>query len=692
MCCSRTILAVFALVVISPMLAGSSTGGCDTLVPIVAGGTGALRVMITDKPYPFEYLEQAIVTVTRVEVRRADSGGAGDETNSEEDGADGAFVTVFEDANGKSFDLLTLQNGRLDTLTEAGLAPGEYSQIRVIVTQGEVRLRDGRVFTLRVPSGEETGIKLRCSFTIEAGEETVLLLDVDLSRAFTPEPAGTVEQPDDIRGFRFAPSQACRVVELDQAGSISGAVQDPNGFPIPSVAVTALAPEGEVTSSVTDEDGTFVLVGLPAGTYRLEFTADGYEGTLVDSVSVTAGQAAGAGIVTLQPTSSTTLATGRMLAGGSLAEFNHALNAQITLHGTFFSTQYHNGAASDPQTVVDGVLLPRRTSWDKNTVWWTMVGGFIGGQYLTIDLDGPRQLDSFVVQTNSTEAYVLSYWDLDAQSWVVAWNVPRGDVYAFGMETRPDSRDSSVRYVLPSPIVTDRLKFSGAATSGTHLYSVAEIQAFGPAPNLPPVANAGGPHVARATSWEGAVVTLDGSGSYDPDGDELSYSWRIDEQEIGSAALLPWTFSIGTTEVSLTVTDPLGLSETAATTVEVSACEVSIDIKPGEEPNTVNLKSKGVLPVAFLTGNGFDAATIDPATVTSPGRGFSGFVRMHGKGKLTPMASMEDVDADGDIDLVVHLETSALPLSGNETECTLGALTWDGFLVQGSDSVRIVPR
>lgn len=691
MCSSRTVLAVVSLVLVMPLLAGSLAGGCGAVVPVgVDRDPGTLKILITDKPFPFEYIEQAIVTVTRVDVRPAVDDDAGASAGKEAE--DGGFVTVLEDPAGRSFDLLTLRNGRVDVLTDTELPPGRYTQIRIVITEGEVRLRDGRVFTLRVPSGEQTGIKLRCDFTVEPGDQATLLLDVDLSRAFSPEPGGAVKHPDEIRGFRFAPSLALRIVQLDQAGSIAGTVRDANGFPIPSVAVTAFGSEGEVTSSATDEDGSFVLAGLPAGAYALELAVDGYQEARVEGVSVQPGEATDVGSVTLKAAPDAEVVAAQSLADGSLAQVNHALNAPVTLHGTFFSTRFYEGTASDPATAVDGIFLPRRTSWDRNTVWWVMVGGFINGQYLTVDLGGPRRIESFVVQTNSRESYVLSYWDLDAQAWAVAWSVPKGDVYAFGMESRPDGRDISVRYTLPSPIVTDRLKFAGSAVNGTHLYSVSEIQAFGPAPNSPPTASAGGPYEARATSWQGAVVALDGGGSHDPDGDPLQYQWRVGDEEIGNGPQLSRVFPIGVTQVSLAVSDPAGLSDTAGVPVTVAASEVSVDIKPGEQPNSINLKSKGSLPVAFLTDAGFDAASIDPNTVTFQGHAFGGFVKMTGKDKRKPLAALEDVDADGDVDLVVHLETSLLPLAGDETECTLGALTRDGFLVRGSDSVRIVPR
>jgi len=42
---------------------------------------------------------------------------------------------------------------------------------------------------------------------------------------------------------------------------------------------------------------------------------------------------------------------------------------------------------------------------------------------------------------------------------------------------------------------------------------------------------------------------------------------------------------------------------------------ISIDIKPGSSPNSINLKSKGVVPVAILGTDDFDVSDVDPDTV-----------------------------------------------------------------------------
>ena len=106
--------------------------------------------------------------------------------------------------------------------------------------------------------------------------------------------------------------------------------------------------------------------------------------------------------------------------------------------------------------------------------------------------------------------------------------------------------------------------------------------------------------------------------------------------------------------------------------------EVVIDIKPSGSPNSINLKSQGVVPVAVLTTADFDAATIDPATVVFAG--------------AAPVRwTLEDVDDDGDADMLFHFKTQELDLTENSTEATLTGQTVDEIPIHGTDEVRIVP-
>ena len=106
--------------------------------------------------------------------------------------------------------------------------------------------------------------------------------------------------------------------------------------------------------------------------------------------------------------------------------------------------------------------------------------------------------------------------------------------------------------------------------------------------------------------------------------------------------------------------------------------EATVDIKPGSYPNSMNLGSRGVVPVAVLTTEGFDATTVDPVTVLFAGAAPLRWAR-------------EDVDYDGDLDLVFHFKTRELNLDLESTEATLTGLTFDGIPFEGTDTVNIVP-
>jgi hypothetical protein len=117
-----------------------------------------------------------------------------------------------------------------------------------------------------------------------------------------------------------------------------------------------------------------------------------------------------------------------------------------------------------------------------------------------------------------------------------------------------------------------------------------------------------------------------------------------------------------------------------ATELIQTELEATIDIKPGSDVNSINLKSKGVVPVAILTTEDFDALGVDGESVSFAG---AGLVRAH----------MEDVDEDGDDDLLLHFRTRELSdLSFDSTEATLIGTTLDGTPFHGVDTVNIVPR
>jgi len=189
---------------------------------------------------------------------------------------------------------------------------------------------------------------------------------------------------------------------------------------------------------------------------------------------------------------------------------------------------------------------------------------------------------------------------------------------------------------------------------------------------------------------------------------ELSYAWRprsgvncqmkvwVDGVEVGNHSgtsggwthvTYPFTATSSSTTIAFAEVGPddqLGMLLDAVNLVLVPIV-VDIDIKPGSWPNAINLGSKGVIPVAVLSSEDFDATTVDPSTVLLGGVD----VAVRGKGSKL-MAHIEDVDGDGLIDLVVQVDTEAAGLWTSGT-VILTATTYDGQDIIGSDEVVIVP-
>jgi hypothetical protein len=116
--------------------------------------------------------------------------------------------------------------------------------------------------------------------------------------------------------------------------------------------------------------------------------------------------------------------------------------------------------------------------------------------------------------------------------------------------------------------------------------------------------------------------------------------------------------------------------------------KVQVDIKPCSFPNSINLKSKGKIPVAILSTHQFDATKVVPPTVRLAG--------------VPPLmwsyenAGRECGHADGFRDLVLHFETEEIAeaiaaMPSLPTRLELTGYTMNDVPIRGSDSIRIVP-
>jgi len=126
--------------------------------------------------------------------------------------------------------------------------------------------------------------------------------------------------------------------------------------------------------------------------------------------------------------------------------------------------------------------------------------------------------------------------------------------------------------------------------------------------------------------------------------------------------------------------DDVDMNYTWAFEVSLASTPVTIDIKPGSDPNSVNPRSNGVIPVAVLGSIDFDATQVDYSTVTF---GPDGAAPAHD-------GHVEDVDDDGYMDAVFHFRTQETGIVCGDTEATLNGEIFDGTLITGTDTVNTV--
>jgi len=115
---------------------------------------------------------------------------------------------------------------------------------------------------------------------------------------------------------------------------------------------------------------------------------------------------------------------------------------------------------------------------------------------------------------------------------------------------------------------------------------------------------------------------------------------------------------------------------------EYDAIAVSIDIRPGSDVNPINPRAKGVVPVAILTTDTFDATTVDPASVVF---GPDAAAKAHKE------AHVLDVNYDGDLDLLFHFAVAETGIASGDTAACLEGYTYDGLFLTGCDYLTTVP-
>ena len=233
---------------------------------------GRIILKITDAPFPLELVEEANVTITKAEIRR------------ESDTIGYPFLTLFEGS--REFNLLDLRNGVTAELLDLEIPVGEYRLIRLYVENASISLKDHGNYSVKVPSGAETGIKIfvRPSLIVAGGLTTEVLLDFNVDKSFVLQ--GNMNSPAGIRGFIFKP--VIRAVNNTTSGVVNGIVMNADSLLLEDAAVW-IEKDSLLTTAYTDQDGYYAMPGIPAGLYSLSAVKEGYDTVTHTGIEVVEG-------------------------------------------------------------------------------------------------------------------------------------------------------------------------------------------------------------------------------------------------------------------------------------------------------------------------------------------------------------------------------------------------------------------
>jgi hypothetical protein len=132
-------------------------------------GTGNFQLYLTDQP--IDDADQILVTISEIRVPEDEEG----------------FLTGCSDEN--RYDLIKLREQK-KKISDITLEEGTYTQIRLVVTKGEIFIA-GESHEMTVPSSE---VKIPVVFNIMEGGATEIVLDFEAEHSIHVVNAGQSEQ------------------------------------------------------------------------------------------------------------------------------------------------------------------------------------------------------------------------------------------------------------------------------------------------------------------------------------------------------------------------------------------------------------------------------------------------------------------------------------------------------------------
>lgn len=241
--------------------------------------TGNMIIKISDAPMPYDQFMEANVTIDKIEIR-----------NKTDHSMTNLLINDHMTVN-----LLGLINGITEILANANLPVGDYDLMRLYISSTEMVTKNGQTFSNGMDynnsisngmmqqgmvfnnNNHSIDIQIQPYLNVTEGMMEDFLLDIDVNHSFTLENLNYVDNGTEmmmqISGYSFKPM--LRFVQLSTCGTIEGIIHDDNDNL--QNATVSLIKQGEVyTSTHTDMNGHYALIGIPEGTYTINVEANNF--------------------------------------------------------------------------------------------------------------------------------------------------------------------------------------------------------------------------------------------------------------------------------------------------------------------------------------------------------------------------------------------------------------------------------
>ena len=241
------------------------------------GPMGTLSLKLTDAPMHYSQFMSASVMIDKIEI------GNSTDVNS--------MMTIVNTP--MKYNLLELVNGITSTMATAEIPVGDYDLMRLYISSTEMKMLNGDSFTYNMNQYGYSGsgmmqngmmlnnqnrsidIQLNHPLTISNGSMSEFLLDIDVDQSFMLEGVNydNNNMMMNMSGFTFMPTM--RFVDMATSGTISGTVQDADGN-LPNATVSLMQNGILYTSTHSNANGNYALIGIPEGAYTIKTEIDGY--------------------------------------------------------------------------------------------------------------------------------------------------------------------------------------------------------------------------------------------------------------------------------------------------------------------------------------------------------------------------------------------------------------------------------